>query len=125
MTRSELVIAMTVALLGAVVLGWILRWIYGGMARAGTAKVETVDDMTARLAQAEEGQATIAAQLAATDQSLRGQLREKQAELDAAMDGLRTARQQISDWQAAYEAEKARADAKSGDQGDTQDSPQD
>ena len=115
---------MTVALLGAVVLGWILRWIYGGMARAGTAKVETVDDMTARLAQAEEGQATIAAQLAATDQSLRGQLREKQAELDAAMDGLRTARQQISDWQAAYEAEKARADAKSSDQGDNQDSPQ-
>jgi len=111
MTRSDLVIAMTAALIAAVILGWILRWIYGGLARAGTARVETVDDMTSRLAQAEEGQASIAAQLAATDQSLRSQLREKQAELDAAMDGLRTARQQISDWQAAYESEKARADA--------------
>lgn len=111
MTRSELVIAMTAALVGAVILGWILRWIYGGVSRARTGKVETVDEMTTRLAQAEEGQASIAAQLAATDQSLRAQLREKQAELDAAMDGLRTARQQNSDWQAAYEAEKARADA--------------
>lgn len=111
MTRSELVIAMTAALVGAVVLGWILRWIYGGLARANTSKVETVDGMATRLAQAEEGQAAIAAQLAATDQSLRAQLREKQAELDAAMDGLRTARQHIADWQAAYESEKARADA--------------
>ena len=111
MTREELVIAMAAALMGALVLGWILRWIYGGLSRAGTGKVETVDDMAIRLANAEEGQASIAAQLAATDQSLRSQLREKQAELDAAMDGLRTARQQISDWQAAYEAERARADA--------------
>ncbi|SOH92704.1 hypothetical protein SAMN06273572_101552 [Monaibacterium marinum] len=111
MTRSDLVIAMTVALVGAVLLGWVLRWIYSGLARAGTAMVETVDSMTARLTQAEEGQAAIAAQLAATDQSLRSQLREKQAELDAAMDGLRTARQQNSEWQAAYEAEKARADS--------------
>ena len=111
MTRPDLMLAMTGALLAAVLLGWILRWIYGGLSRARTGRVETVDDMSMRLAQAEEGQASIAAQLAATDQSLRAQLREKQAELDAAMDGLRMARQQISDWQAAYEAEKARADA--------------
>ncbi|WP_316015181.1 hypothetical protein [Roseobacter sp. HKCCA0434] len=108
MTRDELILAMTAALMGAFVLGWLLRWLYGSLARAGTSRVETVEDMTSRLAQAEEGQAAIAAQLAATDQSLRAQLREKQAELDAAMDGLRGARQQVLDWQAAYEAERAR-----------------
>jgi hypothetical protein len=44
MTREELVITMAATLIGAVIIGWI-RWIYGGLSRAGTAKVETVDDM--------------------------------------------------------------------------------
>ncbi len=107
MTRSELVTVITLALLVAVLLGWTLRWAFGSILRTRGGNVETVDDMAARLNAAEEAQATLAAQLAATDQSLRSQLRGKEAELEAAMDGLRQARQHSAEWQAAYETLKS------------------
>lgn len=107
MTRSDLILTMALALLAAFCLGWIARWLYGAMSRAATNNVATLHSMNTQIEQTEAAHSDLAAQLAETDQRLTSRLREKEAELDATMDGLRQARQNALDWQAAYEALEA------------------
>lgn len=116
MTRSELMLIMALALFGAFCLGWLCRWIFGAMARAGTNNVATLHTMNTQIEQAEAAHSDLAAQLAETDSRLTARLREKEAELEATMDGLRQARQNALDWQAAYQDLEARQAATGSEQ---------
>lgn len=104
MTGSELQVFITVGLMGAMLLGWILRWIWSCFATANTTSIETIEELQASTAaanaRAEAAEETLAAFRAETETLLR----EKAAELDAGMEALRTTRQQSAQWQAAYEA---------------------
>ncbi|MBB5514623.1 uncharacterized protein involved in exopolysaccharide biosynthesis [Rubricella aquisinus] len=103
MTRDELTVLMTLGLLGAMLLGWILHWVWSSFARARDDSIDTIETMTERAALAEAKQAEAEAALAQTEARLTNVLREKEIDLETTMEGLRNARQQISDWQAAYE----------------------
>jgi prophage endopeptidase len=108
MTRDELTVLMTLGLLGAMLLGWILHWVWASFARARDDSIDTIETMTERAALAEAKQAEAEAALVETETRLTNALREKEIDLETTMEGLRNARQQISDWQAAYEDLKAR-----------------
>ncbi|MEL6425258.1 MAG: hypothetical protein AAGJ92_09400 [Pseudomonadota bacterium] len=103
MTQSVLVSYIALGLIGAMILGWILRWIYGTFAQSRRSGPDALEALTTRASTAEDKEAALARKLAETETELRAELREKTAELDAAMDGLRHARQQAADWQAAYQ----------------------
>ena len=104
MTGSELQIFITVGLMSAMLLGWILRWIWGSFALARNATVDTVEELQTRTAEAETRAAEAEATLAEEQTEMARILREKDAELEGTMDALRSARQLASQWQAAYEA---------------------
>ncbi|MEL6680239.1 MAG: hypothetical protein AAFQ51_16165 [Pseudomonadota bacterium] len=103
MNRTELVTFIALGLISAMILGWILRWIYSTFTQSRRSGSEAMEALTARATEAEDKEAALARQLAETETALRAELREKSAELEAAMDGLRHARQQAADWQAAYQ----------------------
>lgn len=104
MTGSELQVFITLGLIGAMLLGWILRWIWGSFAVARTDNVDTIEELNRHTAEAEVAQAEAETQLAAAHADIAQTLREKNAELEATMDALRSARQTAAQWQAAYEA---------------------
>lgn len=106
MTRDELTVMMTLGLLGAMVLGWILHWVWSSFARARDDSIDTIETMTERAALAESKQAEAEAALTTTQEQLGQTIREKDIDLETTMDGLRNARQQIAEWQAAYETLK-------------------
>lgn len=54
MDRNELTLAIAGALVGAFLLGWILRWFFGRMNAAGPRSVARTADMAAQLHAAEE-----------------------------------------------------------------------
>ena len=54
MDRNELTLAIAGALVGAFLLGWILRWFFGRMNAAGPRSVVRTADMAAQLHAAEE-----------------------------------------------------------------------
>ncbi|MEL6582313.1 MAG: hypothetical protein AAFQ36_00650 [Pseudomonadota bacterium] len=104
MTGSELQIIITLGLIGAMLLGWILRWIWGSFAVASTASVDTIEELQNRTAEAEENAAEAQASLLTAQSDMEQKLREKDAELEATMEALRASRQTAAQWQAAYEA---------------------
>jgi len=102
MNRTELTILLSVTFLLAVGLGWTMRWIFSRINRAGlgVSGGET-NDMAARLHAAEEASAAAQAEAAAQVKDMQNKLRETEAELAAAMEGL---------WEARRQAEAARGE---------------
>jgi hypothetical protein len=109
--RNELTIAIAAALLGAVVLGWLLHWVFAGMNRAaGPRSIKRTAEMAARLHAAEEAQQAAELRLAQVEADLNQRIGEMQAELDTASQDLAQARRQAEDVREAYRqamAEKA------------------
>ena len=99
MTRTDFIIVTTLVLLLAFALGWLARWLLERFARLGTSDMDEVDRLAAALHDAEERRDQAIAYVQAREAELTGQLAQSEAELRAAMDGLRAARQELYDLQ--------------------------
>jgi hypothetical protein len=103
MTRIELTVALAALIFVAMLLGWVAHWIWSCAARASSPIEDRVAELAAELMKVEAdrdsrlaevnqkiNELTSAADL--REETLMADLREREAELTAAMDGLAAAR---------------------------------
>ncbi|MFT4794613.1 MAG: hypothetical protein ACJAVR_002190 [Paracoccaceae bacterium] len=115
MTREDLTLALAAALAIATIAGWALHALWTRMRHGGAAGLASHDEMAVRLHDAEEaadvartnlsqGLAHIQAERAETEEALRRELTQREAELIAAMDSIGELRRDLADWRNAYDA---------------------
>ena len=104
MTEQDLALLIAAALFAAFALGWVAHWLWSVITRKRSPESLKVEAMAADLLEAEaqrdavteakaETETSMSSEFTAREQELEIKLRETQAELEAAMDGLRAARQ--------------------------------
>jgi hypothetical protein len=114
MTREDLTYALAAALALAVLAGWALHALWTRMRHGGAAGLASHDEMAVRLHAAEEtadgaradlqsGIARIEAERAETEETLRRELTQREAELSAAMESVGELRRDLAEWRRAYE----------------------
>lgn len=94
MDRSEFILATTGALFLAFALGWVASWLVHRVARVTQADMGELDQMAHALHEAEEARDQAIGRLHRREADLTNRLGQAEAELRAAMDGLREARQE-------------------------------
>lgn len=108
MTRAELTIAIAGAVLAVFITGWLAHWLWSRMASAAAPREDRANELVAELliveedrdrahAEKRELEAALRGEADQTEQLLQSMLREREAELKAAMDGLQQARQEIAE----------------------------
>ncbi|MEL6585081.1 MAG: hypothetical protein AAFY65_10400 [Pseudomonadota bacterium] len=97
MNRTEFVVAIAVILFLAFVLGWFAAWLVNRFSRVTISDVAELEEMAKALHDAEEQRDEAITYLQYRENELTSQLSEAQAELGAAMDGLREARQEAQE----------------------------
>lgn len=97
MNRTEFVIAIAVILFVAFVLGWFASWLVHRFSRVTISDVAELEGMAQSLHDAEEQRDEAITYYQYRENELSTQLTQSQAELSAAMEGLRDARQEAGD----------------------------
>lgn len=100
MNRLEFIVATSIILFVAFGLGWFSYWILHRFSRIGAADMNEVDRLAQSLHEAEESRDQALIYIEQREAELTNQISQTEAELRAAMDGLRDAR---------HEAEEMRA----------------
>jgi septal ring factor EnvC (AmiA/AmiB activator) len=100
MSRTEFVIVTAIVLFVAFCVGWFANWLVHRFTRVAPDDVAELDRMSQELHEAEETRDQAITYLQQREAELTNQLSQTEAELRAAMDGLRDAR---------HEAEELRA----------------
>jgi septal ring factor EnvC (AmiA/AmiB activator) len=100
MNRLEFIVATSIILFVAFGLGWFSYWILHRFSRIGAADMNEVDRLAQALHEAEESRDQALMFIEQREAELTNQISQTEAELRAAMDGLRDAR---------HEAEEMRA----------------
>jgi chromosome segregation ATPase len=100
MNRLEFIVATSIILFLAFALGWFAYWILHRFSRIGATDMTEVDRLAQSLHEAEETRDQAIIYLEQREAELTNQLAQTEAELRAAMEGLRDAR---------HEAEELRA----------------
>ena len=100
MNRTEFIIATAIILFVAFMLGWFAYWLLHKLARVGSGDLNDLDRMARELHDAEVAREEAIAYVRDRERDLTNQLSQTQAELRAAMEGLRASR---------HEAEELRA----------------
>jgi hypothetical protein len=100
MNRLEFIVATSIILFVAFGLGWFSYWILHRFSRIGAADMNEVDRLAQALHEAEESRDQALIYIEQREAELTNQISQTEAELRAAMDGLRDAR---------HEAEEMRA----------------
>lgn len=109
MNRTEFVFAIAIILFVAFCLGWFMHWLVQRFSRVSAPEdMSEMDEMARALHDAEESRDQAIAYLHQRETELSNQLTQTEAELKAAMDGLREAR---------FEAEELRTYIESQNQG--------
>ena len=101
MNRTEFIIATAVILFAAFSLGWFAGWLVNRFTRVTRADIGELDRMAQALHDAEETRDQALAYLSTREAELENQMAQREAELRAAMDGLRDARREaegLRDW---------------------------
>ena len=101
MNRTEFIIATAVILFAAFSLGWFAGWLVNRFTRVTRAEIGELDRMAQALHDAEETRDQALAYLSTREAELENQMAQREAELRAAMDGLRDARREaegLRDW---------------------------
>ena len=97
MNRSEFIIATAIILFVAFMLGWFASWLFHRLTRVTQAEMGELDQMAQSLHEAEETRDGAIAYLEQREAELSNQLTQTDAELRAAMDGLRDARREAEE----------------------------
>jgi len=96
-SRAEFVIATAIILFVAFCFGWFANWLVGRFSRVSAADVDELDRMSRELHEAEETRDQAITYLQQREAELTNQLSQTEAELRAAMDGLRDARSEAEE----------------------------
>lgn len=107
MSRTEFVIATAIALFVAFCLGWFANWLIHRFSRVAAGDVAELDRMSQELHEAEETRDQAITYLQQREAELTNQLHQTEAELRAAMDGLRDARQDAEELRAWVDQQQA------------------
>lgn len=109
MSRTEFVLATAIILFVAFCLGWFANWLLHRFTRVAPGDVEQLDRMSQELHEAEETRDQAITYLQQREAELTNQLAQTEAELGAAMDGLRDARHEAEEMRAYIESLSAPA----------------
>ncbi|MFY0633750.1 MAG: hypothetical protein JXQ91_08055 [Vannielia sp.] len=97
MSRSEFIIVTAIILFVAFMLGWFANWLIHRLSRVTQSEMGELDKMAQSLHEAEETRDQAIAYLQQREAELTNQLSQTEAELSAAMDGLRDARREAEE----------------------------
>ncbi|MCR9124509.1 MAG: hypothetical protein NXH82_00135 [Rhodobacteraceae bacterium] len=103
MNRTEFIIATAIILFVAFVLGWFANWLVHRFTRVSANDVGELDRMSQELHEAEETRDQAITYLQQREAELTNQLSQTEAELNAAMEGLREARHEAEELRAYVE----------------------
>jgi prophage endopeptidase len=101
MTNPQFVVATAIMLFVAFCLGWFANWLVHRFSRVAADDVAQLDRMSQELHEAEETRDQAITYLQQREAELTNQLAQTEAELRAAMDGLRDARHEAEEMRAA------------------------
>ena len=104
MTSAQFVIATAIMLFVAFCLGWFANWLVHRFSRVAADDVAQLDRMSQELHEAEETRDQAITYLQQREAELTNQLPQTDAELRAAMDGLRDARLEAEEMRARMNA---------------------
>lgn len=107
MNRTEFIIATAVILFVAFVLGWFVSWLVNRFTRVTTSEIGELDKMAQALHEAEETRDQAITYLQQREAEMTNQLAQTEAELRAAMDGLREARREAEELRGYIERQHA------------------
>ena len=107
MSRTEFVIATAIILFIAFCLGWFANWLIHRFTRVASGDVAELDRMSQELHEAEETRDQAITYLQQREAELTNQLSQTEAELRAAMDGLRDARHETDELRAGSDRQQA------------------
>ncbi|MBU2891452.1 hypothetical protein [Celeribacter halophilus] len=107
MNRTELIIATAIVLFIAFLMGWFAHWLMHRFVHVGQGEMNDLDTMAQQLHEAEEQRDQAIAYYQQRESELTNQANQTEAELRAAMDGLREARQEAEELRAYIEQSNA------------------
>ena len=107
MSRTEFVIATAIILFIAFCMGWFANWLIHRFTRVAAGDVAELDRMSQELHEAEETRDQAITYLQQREAELTNQLSQTEAELRAAMDGLRDARHEAEELRAWIDRQRA------------------
>ena len=107
MNRTEFIIATAIILFVAFVLGWFVSWLVNRFTRVTKAEIGELDKMAQALHEAEETRDQAITYLQQREAEMTNQLSQTEAELRAAMDGLREARREAEELRAYIERQNS------------------
>ncbi|MBE0412399.1 hypothetical protein [Yoonia sp.] len=97
MNRTEFIIATAIILFVAFALGWFASWLVNRFTRVTKAEIGALEQMAQDLHEAEETRDQAITYLQQRESEMTSQLSQTEAELRAAMDGLREARHEVEE----------------------------
>jgi septal ring factor EnvC (AmiA/AmiB activator) len=106
MNGPEFIAATAAILFMAFLAGWFTHWLISRITRVTRSDMDDLDKMAQELHQAEEERDSTTAFYQQREAELSNRLSQTEAELEAAMDGLRTARSEAENLRAQVERSK-------------------
>lgn len=103
MNRTEFIVATAIILFVAFMMGWFAYWLLHKLARVNSSDLNELDRMAQQLHDAEETREEAITYIQQREAELTNQLAQTEAELRAAMDGLREARREAEELRAHIE----------------------
>ncbi len=103
MNRTEFIIVTAIILMAAFAMGWFAQWLIGRFARVAGGDMAEIDRIATMLHEAEETRDQAIMYLEQREAELMNQIAQTDAELRAAMDGLRDARHEAEEMRAYIE----------------------
>ena len=103
MTRTDFIITTAIILFVAFCMGWFANWLIHRFTRVSQADVDQLERMSQELHEAEETRDQAITYLQQREAELTNQLSQTEAELSAAMEGLRDARHEAEELRAYIE----------------------
>ncbi|KKL15471.1 hypothetical protein LCGC14_2505260 [marine sediment metagenome] len=97
MNRTEFILVTAIILFVAFILGWFASWLVHRLTRVSQSDLGELDKMAQAMHEAEEARDQAIAHMQSREAELANQLSQTEAELRAAMDGLRDARHEAEE----------------------------
>ncbi|WP_372885400.1 hypothetical protein [Shimia sp.] len=107
MTRIDFIITTAIILFVAFCMGWFANWLIHRFTRVSQADVDQLERMSQELHEAEETRDQAITYLQQREAELTNQLAQTEAELSAAMEGLRDARHEAEELRSYIEQQNA------------------